>query len=99
MDISSSYGSLAVMYMQNAEICYDHYYVIVSMNNAVDEFRRAAQAQIEDEEDQKMCFRSRMTFLYGVGILPDHLLFKFDKAKGISAPTTSVWKIKPLHGL
>lgn len=94
--MSASYGSLAVIYMPNAEICYDHYHVIATMNKAVDEVRKSAQAKIVNEEDRRMFFRSRMTFLYGEENLPDHLRFKFEKAKSISAPTARAWEIKEL---
>ena len=96
MDMSASYGSLAVMYMPNAEICYDHYHVIATMNKAVDEVRKSAQTKIVNEEDRRMFFRSRMAFLYGEENLPDHLRFKFEKAKSISAPTARAWEIKEL---
>ncbi|MDD7751515.1 MAG: ISL3 family transposase [bacterium] len=96
MDMSASYGSLAVIYMPNAEICYDHYHVIATMNKAVDEVRKSAQAKIVNEEDRRMFFRSRMMFLYGEENLADHLRFKFEKAKSISAPTARAWEIKEL---
>ena len=66
------------------------------MNKAVDEVRKSAQAKIVNEEDRRMFFRSRMTFLYGEENLPDHLRFKFEKAKSISAPTARAWEIKEL---
>ena len=96
MDMSAPYGSPAVMYMPNAEICYDHYLVIAAMNKTVDEVRKSARAKIVNEKDRRMFFRSGMRFLYDEENLPDHLRFKFEKGKTISALMARAWEIGEL---
>ena len=96
MDMSASYYSLTAEYMPNATICFDHYHVIAIMNKAVDEVRKQAQSEIRDEDARKAFFRSRMTFLYGEENLPEHLRFKFEEAKSVSAATARAWEIKEL---
>ena len=94
--MSASYYSLTAEYMPNATICFDHYHVIAIMNKAVDEVRKQAQSEIRDEDARKAFFRSRMTFLYGEENLPEHLRFKFEEAKSVSAATARAWEIKEL---
>lgn len=96
MDMSASYASVAAELMPHAEICFDHYHVIALMNMALNEVRREAQARITDDDERKEFFRSRNTFLYAEENLPEHLRFRFEKAKSISAPTARAWEIKEL---
>ena len=42
----------------NAETCNDHYHVISTLNKAVDEVRRADQAQMTNQEDRERFCRT-----------------------------------------
>ena len=59
-------------------------------------YGKQAQSEIRDEDARKAFFRSRMMFLYGEENLPEHLRFKFEEAKSVSAATARAWEIKEL---
>ena len=48
-------------------------------------YGKQAQSEIRDEDARKAFFRSRMMFLYEEENLPEHLRFKFEEAKSVSA--------------
>lgn len=95
LDMSAGYASIIRKFMPTAELCFDHYHVIATLNKALDDVRREEQTRLEGT-DRKDFFRARYMFLYAQENLPEKYRFRFEQAKSVSEKTSRAWEIKEL---
>jgi transposase len=94
MDMSAGYASVVSAMMPDAKICFDHFHVTMTVNQAVDKVRKIEQKTLSDEECRKTFFRSRYLFLYNPENIPSHRAEQFEKLKSVAVKTSRAWAIK-----
>jgi len=93
MDMSAGFASMASKYMPQADVCFDRFHLQQVIQKAVDDTRKAEQAELPEEKRRQM-FGGRYLFLWKEKNLPERRKDEFEALKRIAVKTSRAWRIK-----
>lgn len=94
LDMSAGYAKLMTRFAPQAALSFDHFHVTQLVGHAVDEVRKAEQAQITDPERHQWFFRARFLPLYNAENVPEKRQAQFAELKQVAVKTARAWALK-----
>ena len=93
MDMSNAYAAWVKATLPEAAVVYDHFHVIKSMNEKLDQIRRKAM-RVMDEQTRQAIKRKRFLFLKNTEDLDEDDAVALEKARSMHQPLSDAYLLK-----